>query len=60
MSNLVKKDFRMPPEMATAVASSAAEMGISQSEFIRRVIDRLVAEELDATDTRDPAPDTDS
>ena len=41
--NLVKKDIRMPPEMAKLVEETSAEMGISQSEFIRRVLDFMIA-----------------
>ena len=45
MSNLVKKDIRMPPEMARMVEQASDELGISQSEFVRRVLDSMIARE---------------
>ena len=50
MANLVKKDFGMPREMAESVEHVSKDLGISQSEFIRTVIDTIIGEN-DASDT---------
>ncbi|MHB9003692.1 MAG: ribbon-helix-helix domain-containing protein [Coriobacteriia bacterium] len=43
MGRMVRKQIVMEPEQEAALEKAAAELGISQSELIRRAIDEMLA-----------------
>lgn len=45
MGRMVRKQIVMEPEQEAALEKRAAELGISQSELIRRAIDEMLASE---------------
>ena len=52
MARMVRKQIVIEPEQETALASLAAERGVSQSELVRQAVDRLLEEAHEAEEKR--------